>query len=86
MSNKEVDVIKDDLFPVIPTNRLRYMRMCRNMTQKQLAKRVGISQMMISDIERRYTKRVKPERMKRIARALQISRRWLFDDHGRLRA
>ena len=87
MSNKDVDdVVRGDLnFPVLPTNRLRYMRMCRNLTQQQLADRVGVTQPTISEIERRFTQRVKPELSRRISKALRIGRRWLFDENGRLR-
>ncbi len=86
MPNKEVvDVIRGAPFDVFPTNRLRYARTIRGLTQQELARRVGVTQGMISYIERGDAQRVKKETMKRISRALRISRRWLFDENGRLR-
>ena len=82
---EEVDVVRGVPFDVFPTNRLRYMRLCRNLTQQELARRVGVTQGMISYIERGDAQRVKKETMKRISKALRISRRWLFDENGRLR-
>ena len=85
MPNKDVDVIRAALFPVFPTNRLRHARRARNLTQQELARQVGVTQPTISYIERGDALRVKPEMMRRISRALRISRRWLFDENGRLR-
>ena len=85
MTKKDVDVLRGTLFPVFPTNRLRYARTIRGLTQQELARRVGVTQPTIGNYERRYTQRVKPEMMRRISRALRISRRWLFDENGRLR-
>ena len=81
MNNKDVE----DLFSVFPENRLRHARRARNLTQQELARRVGVTQPTISYIERGDALRVKKEMMKRISRALRISRRWLFDENGRLR-
>jgi len=80
---EEVDVVRDDL--PFPTNRLRYMRLCRHLTQQELARRVGVTQGMISYIERGDAQRVKPELMKAISKALRIRCGWLFDENGRLR-
>ena len=86
MTKKDiVDITNRDDLP-FPTNRLRYMRMCRNLTQQQLADRVGVTQPTIGNIERGFTQRVKKETMKGISQALRVSRRWLFDEEGYLRA
>ena len=86
MTNKEVvDVIRGAPFDVFPTNRLRYARTIRGFTQQELARRVGVTQGMISYIERGDAQRVKPEMMKAISKALQIRCGWLFDEKGCLR-
>ena len=67
MTNKLRD--RASLFPIFPTNRLRQARRARNLTQQELARRVGVTQPTISYIERGDALRVKKETMKRISRA-----------------
>ena len=86
MTEKDVCLTnKPTVFPVFPANRMRHVRTIRGLTQQELARRVGVTQPTISYIERGDALRVKKETMKRISRALRISRRWLFDENGRLR-
>jgi transcriptional regulator with XRE-family HTH domain len=75
------------LIPIFPVgNRLRYARLCRGLTQEELARRVGLTQGTITNYERGYTQRVELEIRKRLSQKLRVSRRWLFDDNGRVRS
>lgn len=85
MTNKDVLRDRASLFPIFPANRMRHVRTIRGLTQQELARHVGVTQPTISYIERGDALQVKPEMMRRISRALRISRRWLFDENGRLR-
>ncbi len=53
--------------------RIREERRKRGLTQTQLAKRVGVRQATISDLERRAVRRLDMVLLERIARALKVS-------------
>ena len=76
---------KPTSFPVFPTNRLRHVRTVRGLTQKELARRAGTSQVTISQLERGQVLQVGKEIQAGISLALGINRYWLFDENGRLR-
>jgi transcriptional regulator with XRE-family HTH domain len=53
--------------------RIREERKRRGLTQTELAKRVGVRQATISDLERRSIRRLNMTLLERIARVLKVS-------------
>jgi len=60
--------------PMSPVQlRIREERKRRGLTQTELAKRVGVRQATISDLERRSIRRLNMTLLERIARVLKVS-------------
>lgn len=60
--------------PMSPVQlRIREERKRRGLTQTELAKRVGVRQATISDLERRSIQRLNMTLLERIARVLKVS-------------
>ena len=60
--------------PMSPVRlRIRDERKRRGLTQTELAKRVGVRQATISDLERRSIRRLNMTLLERIARVLKVS-------------
>jgi transcriptional regulator with XRE-family HTH domain len=62
--------------------RLRYARKLRKLTQEELAKRAGVKQASVSDLERGESKSFRGVTLVSIARVLNVRAEWLSQGKG----